>query len=377
MEGGVEMLDNLAKLRDGRSRRRSSWDQTGRNADFWPIDAGETKVLADIRGAGVIRHIWFTVGAAERFYLRQAVVRIYWDGQAHPSVEVPVGDFFGIGHARVRSYSCAVMNMSANSEGPAYPHHAAMNCYWPMPFAAGARITIENQGDKPIRSWYFYVDYDELDAPQPGSGYFHAWWNRANTCVPPTQQGDDTEVNLTDRDNYLVLETEGRGHFVGCNLSIHNLYGGWWGEGDDMFMIDGEKWPPDMHGTGTEDYFGHAWGMQNENAFPYNGVSYHEKTPFRFNEKLTVYRYHICDPVIFHRSLRVSIEHGHANDRCDDYSSTAYWYQTLPSKPLRPLAKAEDRLPREDVVVQPVNLPIPVTGRKRSGSPIDPQYPSG
>jgi len=371
------MLDNLALLREGRSKRCSSWDTTGRNADFWPIEPGETKVLADIQGAGVIRHIWFTVGAADALYLRQAVLRIYWDGQAHPSVEVPVGDFFGIGHARVTSFSCAVMNMSANVPNTGYAHHAAMNCYWPMPFAAGARVTIEHQGDKPIRSWYFYIDYDEHDRPQPGAGYFHAWWNRSNTCVPPTQQGDDTEVNLTDRDNYLLLETAGRGHYVGCNLSVHNLYGGWWGEGDDMFMIDGEKWPPDMHGTGSEDYFGHAWGMQNQNAFHYNGVSYHQGTPFRFNERLTVYRYHICDPVIFQKSLRVSIEHGHANDRCDDYSSTAYWYQTLPSKPLRPLPKMEDRLPREDVVVQPVNLPIPVTGRKRSGSPIDPQYPSG
>src|SRR5689334_21766416 len=214
------MLDNLAQLREGRSKRCSSWDRSGRNADYWPVEAGETKVLAEIAGAGVIRHIWFTVGAPNRFYLRQAVLRMYWDGQQHPSVEVPVGDFFGIGHCRVASYSCAVMNMSANSEGPAYPRHAAMNCYWPMPFAQGARITIENQGDKPIRSWYFYIDYDERSTPQADAGYFHAWWNRNNVSAPPTQQGDDTEVNLTDKDNYLLLETEGRGHFVGCNLSI-------------------------------------------------------------------------------------------------------------------------------------------------------------
>lgn len=108
------MLDDLSRLRDGRSRRVSSWDTTGRNADAWPIEAGETKTLADIPGAGIIRHLWFTVGAEDPLYLRQCVLRMYWDGQAHPSVEAPVGDFFGIGHSKVASYSCAVLNMSAN-----------------------------------------------------------------------------------------------------------------------------------------------------------------------------------------------------------------------------------------------------------------------
>ena len=372
------MVDNLAFLRDGRSRRASSWDRSGRNGDAWAVEPGETKVLADLSGAGVIRHIWFTVGAEDRMYLRQAVLRMYWDGQEHPSVEVPVGDFFGVGHARVTSYSCAVMNMSANAGETIFSHHAAMNCYWPMPFANGALITVENQGTKRIGAWYFYVDYDELDRPQEGAARFHAWWNRNNPCPPPAEAPDDPDVNLSDRHNYLILQAEGRGHYVGCNLSIHNLYGGWWGEGDDMFMVDGQKWPPDLHGTGSEDYFGHAWGMQPQNAFLYNGVSFHSGAPTHaFNERITVYRYHVADPVVFQESLRVSIEHGHANDRSDDYASTAFWYQTLPSKPFPPLPKMEDRLPREDVKVQPVNLPVPVTERMRSGSPIDPQYPTG
>lgn len=371
------MLENLALLREGRSRRCSSWDTSGRNGDSWRVEAGETRVLANIEGPGVIRHIWFTIGAQDALYLRQCVVRMYWDGQPHPSVEVPVGDFFGVGHARISNYSCAAMNMSANDPQNPKAHHAAMNCYWPMPFADGARVTIENQGDKPVGSWYFYVDYDALPEPQSNTGYFHAWWNRNNPCQPPTHQGSDPDVNLTDKDNYLILETKGHGHFVGCNLSIHNLYGGWWGEGDDMFMLDGEKWPPDMHGTGSEDYFGHAWGMQTNNAFLYNGVSFHHGTKQSYNERITVYRHHLCDPVIFQESLRLSIEHGHANDRCDDYSSTAYWYQTLSGDPLPPLPTMEDRLPRDDVKVQPVNLPIPVTDRMRSGSSLDPQFPNG
>ena len=144
-----------------------------------------------------------------------------------------------------------------------------------------------------------------------------------------------------------------------------------------MFMVDGEKWPPDLHGTGSEDYFGHAWGMQVQNAFLYNGVSYHKKgtEPGQINERITVYRYHVNDPVIFQRSLRVSIEHGHANDRCDDYSSTAYWYQTLPHKRFPKFPKVEGRLPRPDakVIVQATDLSVPVTdGRHRSGMAFGP-----
>ncbi len=369
------MLDHLATARPGRSKRISSWDTSGRNRDYWTIPAGQTVTLADIKGPGVIRHIWFTIGAQDPLYLRKSVLRMYWDNQDHPSVEAPVGDFFGVGHSKVASYSCAVLNMSAN---PGQDRAAAMNCYFPMPFESRAVITVQNEGETEIRSWYFYIDYDELDTLPPDQLRFHAWWRRENPCPQPRHLGEDPEVNLSDKDNYLILEAEGRGHYVGCNLSVHNLYGGWWGEGDDMIMVDGEKWPPDLHGTGSEDYFGHAWGMQPQNAFLYNGVSYHKPGDFRgYNERITVYRYHICDPIVFQKSIRVSIEHGHANDRCDDYSSTAYWYQTLPSKPFPPFPKVEDRLPREDVIIQPVNLPIPIRDRRRSGSPIDPRYPNG
>lgn len=365
------MLDHLATLREGRSRRISSWDQTGRNRDCWTIPSQETVTLADISGAGVIRHLWFTISCEDPLYLRKAVVRMFWDGMDRPSVEAPVGDFFGVGHAKVASYQCAVLNMSANV---GQDRHAAMNCFFPMPFSDGAKITVENECAVPIRSWYFYVDYEELDALPDNQARFHALWRRENPCPPPTHLSDpnDPEVNLTDADNYLLLEAEGRGHYVGCNLSIHNLYGGWWGEGDDMIMVDGQKWPPDLHGTGSEDYFAQAWGSQPHNAFLYNGVSYHAGPHNGFNERITVYRYHVCDPIIFHRSLRVSIEHGHANDRCDDYSSVAYWYQTLPHKPFPAFPKVEERLPRPDATVYPVDLPIPPTDRPRSGSPIDP-----
>jgi len=363
------MLDNLSRAREGRSRRVSSFDRTGRNRDCLTIPKGKRVDIAKIKGAGVIRHLWFTIACADRQYLRKLVLRIYWDGAAEPSVEAPVGDFFGVGHAVAGSYQCAVLNMSAN---PGQDQHAAMNCYFPMPFRKGARVEIQNEADVEVRSFYYYVDYDELDALPEDELYFHALWRRKNPCTPPPPS-KDPEVNLSDAHNYLILDARGRGHYVGCNLSVHNLYGGWWGEGDDMFMVDGVKWPPDLHGTGSEDYFNHAWGMQLDNAFIYNGVSYHQGIKHGFNERVTVYRYHVCEPVVFQKSLRASIEHGHANDRCDDYASTAYWYQTLPHKKFPKFPKVGDRLPRADVTVLPVDLPIPPVKRRRSGSPIDPK----
>jgi hypothetical protein len=365
------MLDGLSKARDGRSKRVSSYDVTGGNADCWPVAAGDNKLLADIKGAGVIRHIWFTISCNMPDYPRRLVLRMFWDGQRNPCVEVPVGDFFGIGHGKLASFSSAVLNMSA---WPGNDRNAAMNCYFPMPFADGARIEVENQGAERVDALYFYIDYDQLDRLPADQLRFHAWWNRNNPCQPPTHQGSDPDVNLTDADNYLLMQAEGRGHYVGCNLSVHNLYGGWWGEGDDMIMVDGAKWPPDLHGTGSEDYFNHAWGMQFQNAYIYNGVSYHKPgAPHDFNQRIAVYRYHVNEPVVFTRSIRVSIEHGHANDRCDDYSSTAYWYQTLPSKLPAPIPPMEARLPRPDATVYPVDLPIPPRDRQRSGSPIDPR----
>lgn len=356
------MLHNLAAAREGRSRRISSFDRSGRNADALRLPPGKTETIAEIRGAGVIRHIWVTISCnQDPLYPRKLVLRMYWDRQEHPSVEAPIGDFFGVGHAKMASYQCAAFHMSANEGND---RNAAMNCYLPMPFARHARITIENGCECAVEAFYYYVDYDELDALPDDQLRFHAHWRRDNPCRPPRRQGNDPDVNLTDKDNYLILDARGRGHYVGCNLSVHNLYGGWWGEGDDMFMVDGGKWPPDLHGTGSEDYFSHAWGMQVRNAFLYNGVSYHKPGQHHsVNERVTVYRLHINEPVIFRKSLRVSIEHGHANDRCDDYSSTAYWYQTLPGRKFPALPKVEDRLPRPDVVLYPADAPIPPSRR--------------
>jgi hypothetical protein len=341
------MLDSLSRLRTGRTKRVSSWDTSGKNGDAWEIPPGETMEIAGLPGAGVIRHIWMTVSSEDRLYLRKTMLRMYWDGQVHPSVEVPLGDFFGVGHARAASYSSSVLDMSANGGNDL---NAGMNCWFPMPFSDGARIDIINHSETAIRSFYFYIDYDEMDAIDDDELRFHSLWRREDPCPAPVRDADaDTDVNLSDKDNYVILEASGKGHYVGCNLSVHNLHGGWWGEGDDMVMIDGHKWPPDLHGTGSEDYFGQAWGSQPQNAFPYHGVSYHAGEHNGLNERITVYRYHVMDPIIFEQSIRVSVEHGHANDRQDDYASTAYWYQTLPTQPFPLFPFMDKRLPRADI----------------------------
>jgi hypothetical protein len=364
------VIEQLSLLRSGTSKRVSSYDRRGGNSDCWLIEGGETRQLCAIKGPGCIRHIWITVDAEDEWYLRKALLRAYWEGEASPSVEVPLGDFFGVGHGVVSSYSSAVLDMSA---WPGDLKHAAMNCWFPMPFSGDARIEIANESELPLRAFYFYIDYELLAEPPEDHGRFHAKWRRENptdgwVAVKPQEQPDrgapGRARNLNDRDNFLFLDARGRGHFVGANLSVHNLCGGWWGEGDDMFMIDGEKWPPDLHGTGSEDYFCHAWGMQPQNAFPYAGVSYHKPgSTFSYNERITVYRYHVVDPVVFHESVRVSIEHGHANTHSNDYSATAYWYQVEPHHEFCEMPPADARVPRPDMVLQQAERPGPARTR--------------
>ena len=147
-------------------------------------------------------------------------------------------------------------------------------------------------------------------------------------------------VNLDGEGNYVILETEGKGHYVGCNLAVRHFHDMWWGEGDDMIFIDDDTWPPSVHGTGSEDYFGNAWGMQRT-AFPMNGSIINEKDVPGFQHS---YRFHITDPVRFEKRIKVTMEHGHANHLADDWASTAYWYQTLPS-PQFAIAQLKERLP--------------------------------
>ncbi|MBA3726993.1 MAG: DUF2961 domain-containing protein [Armatimonadetes bacterium] len=355
------LLRDVASQRPGRTRRFSSWDRTGGNKDWVSVAAGEAAVLADTGGAGVIRHLWLTVNHKDPLYLRKMVLRAFWDGEPSPSIECPLGDFFCLGHGIAANFQSAAFNavcapeIHGNLGGG-----VALNCYFPMPFSSGVRIEIENQSVQPCESLYFYVDYDELDISDTEMR-LHAQYRQEF----PTTVGGGTLIsrgeaywsqmeveNLSGDGNYLVLEAEGSGHFVGCNLSVENIdptaetgETTWWGEGDDMFWIDGDE-SPTLQGTGSEDYFTQAWGMHDQ-AYLYGGTSIHEHSPAHPARKAcTCYRLHVLDPIVFTKSLRFSIEHGHANLQENDYSSVAYWYQTEPHVPLDALPSSGERVPR-------------------------------
>ena len=336
------MLD-IAKLRAGKAGRCSSWDTTGRNRDSWRIPAGESRVLADIAGPGVITHIWMT----QRHHYRQCLLKITWDDAPTPSVLVPLGDFFGLGHSIVNSYQSLLFSASTRANNR-FNQGCALNCYVPMPFRERAVVELLNESSQPHRQ-YFYVDYETLPEP-PGdeAGYFHAEFRRAN---PFGGWGHEVRVNTPESDvvnkqrtawenNYVILDTTGRGHYLGCNLSVTNFQGTWWGEGDDMIWVDGYHWPPDLHGTGSEDYLNQAWGMQ-ENAFLRNGSSIHESNTGGYQ---TSYVHHVENPVRFTKSVRVTIEHGHGNHLANEMSSVAYWYAAKPTRVARPPAVAK-RMP--------------------------------
>jgi len=334
-------LAGLATLREGvKSRRCSSYDTTGGNSDRWQIPAGETAILGDIEGSGCIKHVWMTT-VENKSNLRALVLRIYWDGERSPSVHCPLGDFFGLGHGKATYFQSL----------PLQAFYLGLNCWFPMPFTEGAKIEVTN--DSPNDSFlYFYIDYHEYAAPPPGQGRFHAQWRRElvrrdeGAKEGPNAGGIVQRLNTSGAANFGILDVKGKGHYVGCCLHIDTNEPGWWGEGDDMFFVDGRKWPPDLHGTGTEDYFCGAWNYRQLNrtfCTPYFG--YHFKGNSDYTGKHSQYRFHIEDPVHFEKSLHFSIEHGHANDRQGDWSSTAYWYQVGRKEPLPECGTFDERIP--------------------------------
>jgi hypothetical protein len=331
------LLEDLAKLHSGTSGRASSWDTSGRNGDAWTLEPGQTRVLADIDGPGLINHIWMTQGN----HYRECLLKITWDNARHPSVLCPLGDFFGLGHGIVNSYQSLLFTASTRGNNQ-FNTGCALNAYVPMPFQERALIELVNESKETHRQ-YFYIDYESLaESPADDLGYFHAEFRREN---PFGGWGHEIlvntpEANIVNRDrtawenNYVIAETKGRGHYIGCNISVTNFQGTWWGEGDDMIWVDGYKWPPDLHGTGSEDYLNQAWGMQ-DNAFLRNGSSIHEQNTAGYQ---TSYVHHLENPVRFQKEIKVTIEHGHGNHLCNEMSSVAYWYAAEPAKVARPPA---------------------------------------
>ena len=327
--GGNDLMDIATIKNDVKSKRISSYDRSGGNNDRMEgIAPGESKVICEIKGTGIINHIWITIAPPPpKLNRNDIILKIYWDGNDEPSVHAPIGPFFGQGWNESYNYS-------------AYPITAAptqgrgLVSYFAMPFSKGARIEIENQNHIPIGAFYFYVDYVEMDDLPENSGRFHAWYNHELTEALPegenewgmleTLEGRKNGTNLDGKDNYLFMETEGKGHFVGVNYFVQSPGPMWYGEGDDMFYIDGEE--PTLLGTGTEDYFNTSWCPKEPYSHPFFGYP-------RVNNQLGwmgrthVYRFHITDPVYFDKSLKVSIEHGHNNCLTLDLASVAYWYQ--------------------------------------------------
>ena len=333
--------------RDGaRSHRASSWDRSGGNRDFIFVPAGDTAQLMDVSGAGCITHLYCALAFPDPADYRAAILRCYWDGEDTPSVEVPLGDFFCLSHARVRCFSSALVAVN-----PGFGSSHGLNAYFPMPFAAGARVTLENRGERPLGgmlpAFWYHIDYESYDRPLPDDALrFHAQWRqeRPTVAVGPQPNVQLHEApNLDGAENYVALQAAGTGKMVGLHLQINNIAGGWYGEGDDMVFVDGELWPPSLHGTGTEEIFGGGACPSSEYTGMYHGVHVIESPDYA--GLMGAYRWFVQDPIRFGQALRWTVEHGHANNFANEYASVAYWYQSEPHAPFPALGDRDALLP--------------------------------
>ncbi len=367
--GGV--LDSLAKPQEGRSMRATSTMRVGelrrgpdgdRNAgerrydptadprgdsdvrsnwDNFNVPPGGTHVLLDTNGPGIVTHIWITFlgpepqgwaprGSANH---QELMLRMFWDGNPRPAVEAPVGDFF----ANCFGLRSEVVSLPVIVEGG-----DSYNAFWRMPFRESARIEIENQSRKPLSLLYYNIDWIRLDSLPADTPYFYAQYRQEY----PVRKGRD----------YLLLETTGKGHFVGAVLAVRMRSPAWFGEGDEKIYIDGET-IPSIWGTGTEDYFLSAWGLQTTST-PYFGVPFYDYRTI--GGHVSSYRWHLNDPIVFNTGIKVTLEHmgwmsedenpeyqaTSWNEREDDYASVAFWYQTgIPTFPERAPGAEERRLP--------------------------------
>jgi hypothetical protein len=345
-------LSNLPQAKDYVQKRASSYDRSGGNADYREIAAGGTLALFDESGPGLISHVWITIASDDPHHLKALVLRMYWDGEATPSVETPIGDFFGLGLGDYFLYQSIPLAVGADK---------ALNCFFPMPFQKHARITITNEGSQKANAFYFNIDYRAYSKSFSANTLsFHAQYRQAAPAKGWTNQwksnGDpltDNKKNLNGEGNYVWMEATGQGHFVGVTMSVLQNQDDWWGEGDDMFFVDGET-TPSINGTGSEDYFLGAWDFGNR-SFSYGLFGAPVKGGEQAGSRSSVYRFHLDSPITFTKSLRATIEHGHANHRSDDYFSVAYWYQTEPHARFPALPPLEQRIPRIYAVGGPGN----------------------
>jgi hypothetical protein len=304
----------LARLQDYTAHRVSSNNRyTMSNDDSRRLMPGQTIVLADLAGPGAVTHIWATVAATEFAWPRLLRLRVYYDGCRTPSVDAPLGDFFGVGHGYEHDLNSTMIRDGSFGR--------ARNSYWLMPFGKSCRITLTNEGNRFVTSFYYHVDYRKYASLPPDTAYFHAYYRQ--------------ELPARSGKNYEILNIRGTGHYVGTVLNVVQAAEGWFGEGDELFYVDGEK-KASIDGTGTEDYFCDAWGLRVTDG-DWTGTPVAEGEGI--GARLTGYRWHVPDPVPFTKSLRLEIEHfgwtynpdgtprSGFEERPDLFSSVAFWYQ--------------------------------------------------
>lgn len=317
----------LAYLKNSKLIQVSSHDTTGGNNDMISIPAGREATILQVPGPGVITRIWFRIDSQDPYFLRRILLKMYWDNEDSPSVEVPVGDFFGCGFD-YRPYDTPYLGMS----------YGGYTCFFPMPFEDMARVVIVNESGQELKGFYFQIDYQKLESPVTTDiGYFHAYWHR--------------DVNTDYDSNYTILNTKGRGHIVGVNMSIQSYNGTFsFLDGDEKVLVDGEK-KPSVYGTGTDDYFASGdYFKKGEYAGTYNGLLLKDDSLGR----ISAYRFHILDPIPFKKSINFTIEHGFNNMDVADYSSTVYWYQTEPHVKFPPILRSGLRIPLR--TIPPTNI---------------------
>lgn len=293
---------------------------------------GETVVLADLKGPGVISHIWMTIADNEYGWPRLLRLRVYYDGSDIPSVDAPIGDFFAVGNGFEAEVESLMVRNSSDGR--------ARNCYWPMPFRKSCKVTVTNEGRRRVSMLYYHVDWNRVPALPADTRYFHARYRQA---LPAPADGS----------NYEFLNVKGKGHYVGTVMSVVQAEAGWFGEGDDFFWVDGQR--PSIEGTGSEDYFNDAWGL-HVNDGPYYGVTVAQGTGL--GSRMTAYRWHLVDPIPFTKSLKAEIEHrgwtynadgavkSAFGERTDLISSVAFWYQEGIAKDQPPVPYGSARLPQ-------------------------------
>lgn len=343
---GNEMI-SLSKIKEGvKSKRVGSYDRSGGNNDrLEHIKDGEKATILELEGAGIINHIWITIAPlSDKLNRNDIILRMYWDGNSFPSVESPIGPFFGNGWDESYNMISAPLAV-APTGGRSYIS------YFAMPFADGAKIEIENQSGTEISAFYFNIDYVEVEELPEDCGRFHAWYNREITDAHPDGENEWGVLgkqgnNPVGEGNYLFADIKGKGHFVGVNYYINCPTTMWYGEGDEMVFIDGET-EPSIVGTGTEDFFNTSWCPKEIFYHPYFGY------PRVNNEtgwlgRTHVYRFLITDPIYFDESCKFTIEHGHNNNLTLDLASVAYWYQQ-DAAPLPRSFTREERKPMPDI----------------------------